>query len=209
MSGLSRMPGGSSPISPSPSVFATPSCRRPGRPRDSKLLRRSIPIPGFIKRESAAQQGQIYEADLHFAPAGHFYKKPGFWPKSKNNFAPRFAIAYSPDTKTSIRVGAGIYYDHYGQALVNIFDQNGSFGMSSSCQTPRASTGSKAAPSIPPRSRFIDRQTLSCHRHWSGACARPITFPYLCPQNNFAITWGLDSKLKTPYAEAFDLSVQT
>ncbi len=37
-----------------------------------------------------------------------------------------------PSPKTSIRAGAGIYYDHYGQSLVNIFDQNGSFGLSQS-----------------------------------------------------------------------------
>ena len=38
----------------------------------------------------------------------------------------------------------------------------------------------------------------------------PVTqnFPYPAPEGNFAITWGLDSKMKTPYSEAFDLSVQ-
>ncbi len=161
----------------------------------------------YKKRESAAQAGQVYEEDLQFSPAGPFYGKPGFWPKSKNNFAPRFAIAYSPDTKTSIRVGAGIYYDHYGQALVNTFDQNGSFGLSSSVSNPAGVYGIEGSAKHPPAPRFIDRQTLPAIDTGAGG-GSTITFPYTAPQNNFAITWGLDSKLKTPYAEAFNLSVQ-
>jgi hypothetical protein len=161
----------------------------------------------YQKRESAAQAGQVYEEDLQFSPAGPFYGKPGFWPKSKNNIAPRFAIAYSPDTKTSIRVGAGIYYDHYGQALVNTFDQNGSFGMSSSVSNPAGVYGIEGSAKHPPAPRFIDRQTLPAIDTGAGG-GSTITFPYTAPQNNFAITWGLDSKLKTPYAEAFNASVQ-
>ncbi len=90
----------------------------------------------FTQREAAAQKGQIYEPDLTFAPNGPFYGKPGYWPKSKDNFAPRLAIAYSPNARTSIRAGAGIYYDHYGQSLISIFDQNGSFGLSTSVSNP-------------------------------------------------------------------------
>ncbi len=33
-------------------------------------------------------------------------------------------------------------------------------------------------------------------------------FPLSAPLGNFAITWGLDSKIKTPYSETFDISVQ-
>ncbi len=90
----------------------------------------------YLQREAAAQAGQIYQPNLQFAPAGKYYGKPAFWPKPKNNFAPRFSIAYSPDNKTSLRAGAGIYYDHYGEALVSIFDHEGSFGISSSVTNP-------------------------------------------------------------------------
>ncbi|MGB6192933.1 MAG: carboxypeptidase regulatory-like domain-containing protein, partial [Terracidiphilus sp.] len=44
----------------------------------------------FLKRESAAQAGQIFEDNLQFTPSGPYYNKPGFWPKQKDNFAPRF-----------------------------------------------------------------------------------------------------------------------
>ena len=153
----------------------------------------------FTQREVAALAGQIYEPNLDFAPSGPFYNKPGFWPKSKNNIAPRFAINYSPNSKTSIRAGAGIYYDHYGQGLVNTFDQNGSFGLSTSVTNPAGQTSYGDTP------RFTDRHTLPFS---NGSGAPTQAFPFTAPTGNFAITWGLDSKLKTPYTEAFDLSLQ-
>ena len=160
----------------------------------------------FLQRESAAQAGQVYEPDLYFQPAGKFYNKPGFWPKSKNNFAPRLAIAYSPDTKTSIRAGAGIYYDHYGQALVSTFDQNGSYGLNGQVSNFAGNYGIEGSARHPASPRFTGRSTLPPIDN--GAAATTLTFPYAAPQGNFAITWGLDSKIKTPYSETFDLSVQ-
>jgi hypothetical protein len=153
----------------------------------------------YTQREISAQKGQIYEPDLEFAPNGPFYGKPGYWAKSKDNFAPRFAIAYSPNPKTSIRAGAGIYYDHFGQSLISIFDQQGSFGLSSQVSNPAGQTTSETS------TRFIDRHTLP---FTNGAAPSTQNFPYPAPEGNFAITWGLDSKMKTPYSEAFDLSVQ-
>ena len=154
----------------------------------------------FMEREKAALQGQVYEQDLSFAPNGPFYHKPGYWPKQKDNFAPRLAIAYSPDSKTSIRAGFGIYYDHYGEALVNTFSQQGSFGLSTQLSNPAGNYNTENSP------RFIDRRTLP---PISVAPAPPTTtFPYLYPQGNFAIQWGLDSKLKTPYSESLDFSIQ-
>jgi hypothetical protein len=156
----------------------------------------------FLQRESAAQQGQIYEPELTFAPAGPYYSKPGFFPKSKDNFAPRFAVAYSPNPRTSVRVGAGMYYDHYGEALVNIFDQNGSFGLSGAVTNPAGTYGYESAP------RFTSRSTLPFS---NGPFASSATYPFTPsagPVTGFAITWGIDSKLKTPYSEVFNLSLQ-
>jgi hypothetical protein len=155
----------------------------------------------FEQRETAALQGQIYEPTLSFAPTGPFYGKPGFWPKAKNNVAPRFALAYSLNDKTSIRLGAGIYYDHYGESLVNAFDQHGAYGISSSIGNPAGLYTSESSP------RFVNRTTLPFN---NGTPPQTATFPYAPPSglNGFSITWGLDSKLKTPYTEAFNLSVQ-
>jgi Carboxypeptidase regulatory-like domain len=154
----------------------------------------------YLQRESAAQAGQIYEPNLEFIPSGAYYGRPGFWPKQKDNFAPRFALAYSPDTKTSIRVGAGIYFDHYGEALVNTFDQNGSFGISSLVNNPAGQYTISDSP------RFLGRNTLP--NIDNGGSPQTQIYPYTAPLNNFAITWGMDNKLKTPYSETFDFSVQ-
>jgi hypothetical protein len=156
----------------------------------------------YQQREASALQGQVYEPDLTFTPAGPAYGKPGYWPKSKDNIAPRFAVAYSPDSKTSIRAGAGIYYDHYGESLVSIFDQEGAFGLSSALTNPAGVYGYENAP------RFTGRHDLPFN---NGVGASPITYPYAPPsgaEEGFQITWGLDSKLKTPYSEAIDFSVQ-
>ena len=155
----------------------------------------------FTQRETAALQGQIYEPDLQFAPSGPYYNKPGFWPKAKNNVAPRLALAYSPDSHTSIRAGAGIYYDHYGQGLINTFDQNGSFGLSTAVRNPAGVQSYTGSP------RFTGRNSIPASLSPPPAPASQI-FPFTAPTNNFAITWGLDNKLKTPYTEAFDFSIQ-
>ncbi len=153
----------------------------------------------YLKREAAAEAGQIYEPDLSFAPSGPFYGKPGYWPKSKNNIAPRLSIAYSPDQKTSIRAGAGIYYDHFGEALVNNIDQHGSFGVSSSITNPASIYQTETAP------RFVSRTTLPFS---NGAGAPTESFPNTPDEFNALISTGLDSRIKTPYAEAIDLSIQ-
>jgi len=160
----------------------------------------------YKKRESAALQGQVYEEDLYFQPAGPHYGKPGFWPKSKDNFAPRFAVAFSPDSRTSLRAGVGIYYDHYGQALVNTYDQNGSYGLNSSVTNPAGLYGIEGSAKHAPAPRFLDRHTLPPIDN--GTPTTDLTFPYPAPLGNFAITWGLDNKIKTPYSEAFNASIQ-
>jgi len=64
----------------------------------------------YLKRGSEAAQGRAYEPDLLFTPIGKANHGPAFWPKQKTNIAPRVAIVYSPDTKTAIRAGFGMYY---------------------------------------------------------------------------------------------------
>ena len=165
----------------------------------------------YLQRERAALTGQIYEPDVTFAPAGGFYNKPGYWPINKNNFAPRLAIAFSPDSKTSIRAGAGLYYDHFGESLVNDVSQHGSFGLSSSITSPSAGLYQIEGNCVsgcnhPGAPRFIDRTALPNIPH--GSAPATAKFPYLYPLNSFSIQSGLDNRLKTPYSEAFDLSVQ-
>jgi hypothetical protein len=154
-------------------------------------------------RESAAVQGQVYEPLLSFAPSGKANGMPGYWPKQKANFAPRLGVVYSPDAKTSIRASAGMYFDHYGEGLVNSFDQEGSFGLSASISNPGNQLGFESSP------RFTGVRNLPVFPPSIMPTGSPTqTFPYTPPAGNFAITWGMDNHLKTPYAESFNFSVQ-
>ncbi len=153
----------------------------------------------YKQRNTAALQGEVYEPLLQFSPSGPANHAPGLWSKQKTNFAPRLAIAFSPNEKTSIRAGFGIYFDHYGEGIVNSFDQFGSFGLNTSVESPAGVYTFTDAP------RFT-----GVHDVPSNGSPQPstITYPYTYPDGAFAITWGADNHLKTPYAEAMDLSVQ-
>jgi hypothetical protein len=156
----------------------------------------------FRQRNAAAAHGQVYEPLLQFSPSGPANHAPGLWSKQKTNFAPRLAIAYSPNEKTSIRGGFGLYFDHYGEGIVNSFDQFGSYGLHSTVSNPAGVYGFETAP------RFT-----GVHNVPSNGSAQPttLTYPYTAPNDpvsGFAITWGANNRLKTPYAEAMDLSVQ-
>lgn len=157
----------------------------------------------YKTREADALQGEIYEPNLTFAPAGRYWGKPGFYSKAKDNIAPRFALVYAPNNKTSIRAGVGVYFDHYGQALVNAFDQNGGgFGLSTLVSNPAGELDNSSAP------RFTGRNAVPSN----GAGATVETFPFTPSTNvnttGFAIAYGIDNKMQTPYTEAYDFSIQ-
>ena len=158
----------------------------------------------FQQRGIAANSGQVYEPALAFAPNGPVYGRPGYWTKQKDNFAPRFAIAYAVDSKTSIRAGAGMYYDHFGQGIINAFNASGSFGLASKLSSALGSLTTENSP------RFVNRTTLPNLPFTPPATKQ--TFPFVLPQTNtstaFLISWGVDNKIKTPYSEVFNLSVE-
>ena len=153
----------------------------------------------YKQRNASGAAGQVYEPLLQFAPSGPANHAPGLWSKQKTNFAPRLAIVYAPNEKTSIRGGFGLYFDHYGEGIVNTFDQFGSFGLNTSVANPAGVYTMENAP------RFT-----GVHNVPSNGSPQPnsITYPYTYPATDFAITWGADNKLKTPYAEAMDFSIQ-
>ena len=154
----------------------------------------------FKQRQMAASQGQVYEPTLYFAPNGPVYGRAGYWSREKGNIAPRFSIAYAITNKTSIRGSYGLYYDHFGQGIVNAFNASGSFGLASKITSPLGTLGPEQAP------RFTSRTALPALNVAQGATTQ--TFPYAPPANNFSISWGVDNKLKTPYSEVYTFSVQ-
>jgi Carboxypeptidase regulatory-like domain len=150
--------------------------------------------------------------------------KPGYYNWDYKDLGPRVAIAWAPGFdsgllhdvfggggKTSVRAGFGIVYDRIGEGLLDTFDQNGAFGLSTilpnaaglesvSC-TPRITqvSGPKAIPSM-------DNCGQSILAPAPGA--PPVPYPSNPALGSEGIQWGLDSSIKTPYAYTLDLSVQ-
>jgi hypothetical protein len=157
----------------------------------------------FINRGIAAAQGTGNQPEFAFAPSGQSRGGKPYWPMNKLNFAPRLAIAYSPNAKTSIRAGAGLYYDHFGEGIVNGFSQFGSFGLTSTQAAPSNIYTPDDAPRYTGRNDVPPLQTPP----------QTVTYPAF-PSNDPNTTGftfnsnGIDGQIRTPYSIAMDLSVQ-
>ena len=58
------------------------------------------------------------------------------------------------------------------------------------------------------RLRRDSSAAIPCRTSTTGGSPQTQAYPFTAPQYNFAITWGLDNKLKTPYSENLDFSIQ-
>ena len=176
----------------------------------------------YVSERAAAQlQGQSVDRIISYAPSGKANGQPPFWPYDYGNFGPRLAIAYAPNPsggllrsifggpgKSSIRAGAGIIYDHFGESLINTFDQNGSFGLATVVSNPAS------VQTFDGSVRFTSTNNIPVSSP-DGLLTNPAPtspFPFTPPVSTLGnplqqITWGFDSKLKTPYSELLDLSV--
>jgi hypothetical protein len=159
---------------------------------------------------------------IQFNLAGPANGKPGYYNWDKHNFAPRLALAYSPrpssgffkrlfgdGDKTSIRAGAGIVYDRIGAGLLNTFDENGSFGLSTLLTNPAAVETLACAPRL---TSLHDIPTTDCSGTQLFIAAPPGNFPqtppYTLDNGGFSISWGLDNSIKTPYSYMLDFSIE-
>lgn len=169
----------------------------------------------FSNRAKAMIAGQPFNDPISFDLSGQANHRKPYWQDDFKNFAPRLAIAYSPGFdqgllgrlfggpgKTSIRMGAGMYYDHFGEGIVNTFDQNGSFGLSTLLTNTGGVQTVDGAPRMGPTNGLYTLPP-SLITPSPGAA-----FPTQFPLTNFAVQWGLDDKLKTPYSYGFNLSFE-
>lgn len=182
----------------------------------------------FKLREQAMRAGQTYDPLIGLNISGQANGKAPYWAWDYKDFAPRFAIAWSPAVehgwlrqlsggpgKLSVRAGYGLYYDHFGEGIVNTFDRNGAFGLTTLVDNPAGTQDVDTSP------RFTTPDVHTIPVLSGGGCNTPPcnilpaapsgTFPAIPPtadQNGgFSITWGLDDKLKTPYSHVVNLSI--
>jgi hypothetical protein len=161
------------------------------------------------QRGALAQQGrsQAEAGDITYVLANSAQGRP-MYPYHKN-WAPRLSLAYSPTGdsglsrflfggpgKTSIRAGAGMYYDLIGQPLANTYNAT-AFGLSSSTSNPGNTLTSITAP------RFTDFNTVPASL---VPPAPKLGFPVKAP-SIFAITNSIDDKLKAPYTTVLNFSI--
>jgi hypothetical protein len=164
----------------------------------------------FNARGGLAMAGQPARAvpPLRYIPAG----QPGsteLYAFHKKNFAPRLAVAYSPQSdsgfpgwlfggpgRTSIRAGWGMYYDLFGQSLMRNSDTN-SFGLQTSLQSAGSAFDFSTAP------RFEGIFTFP-----SGLlpAAPRQQFPVDAPQT-FARGAGVDAAIRPPYSMNMNISI--
>ncbi len=157
----------------------------------------------FLTRAAAAAQGITDQPDLLFAPSGQASGKAPYWNMSWKDIAPRAALAYALNSKTSIRLGAGFYFDNFGEGIVDAFTQTGSYGLSTTLTNPANQYTIADVPRFTGLTNVPSLQGVSI--------PSSVSFPYTPPNNvntGLALAWGMDNDLKTPYTVATDLSVQ-
>ena len=183
----------------------------------------------FTQRSVNMAQGKsLYSQDpgglVQMALAGQGNGKQPYWAWDYKNFAPRIAFAYSPHGssgfmhalfgsagKSSIRGGYGIYFDHFGEGIVNTFDRQGSFGLTTALVNPAGTQQVDCTPRLTGLFTLPPANTSFCGQQVVGP--PPAAFPGLVTPPTgtsagaFSIYWGLDDRLKTPYSHVFDFSI--
>jgi len=147
--------------------------------------------------------------------------KPGYYNWDKKNLGPRVSFAYSPrpgssflkklfgeGDKSTIRGGFSIVYDRIGSGLLNSFDQFGSFGLSTTLSNPAGTQTLDSAPRLTDVNVIpqLDRNGATIFIP-PPAGTFPQTFPNTLDTGGFAIAWGLDGSIKTPYSYTMDFSI--
>jgi hypothetical protein len=142
----------------------------------------------------------------------------GFYGWDKNNFAPRFAFAYSPKTKLpvlrwltggenakmAIRGGYGMVYDRIGGALaVNADSGTLSFGLQTEITNPAAVQTATTVPRFTGLTNIPQSLLLPA----AGFGTFPATFPSGLAAGGYAITAAIDDGLVTPYSQSINFSI--
>lgn len=164
-------------------------------------------------------KGSGYEADpiISYVLGGKANGGPGIYHFRKDDLAPRIAIAYSPSPTsawlrkltgegdlTVIRGGIGRVYDRPGMQLINSFDQQGSFGLTTTLMNPCCLDGAAQLP------RITSLNVLPTVDQVGNVFYLPAPkggFPLTPATTGEASGWGIDDTLKTPNSYTFDFAI--
>lgn len=164
----------------------------------------------FNLRGGLAQQGKSQQeaGRISFVPPSQGGRD--LYPYHKKNFAPRLAVAYSPQNdsgwakllfggpgKSSIRAGWGMFYDLFGSGLMRSYDAT-AFGLSNSLTNPSAVLTVASAPRFTAIDQIPSQVLLP-----APAAKFPAEYPDI-----FTIGRGLDDSLRAPYAMSANFSIQ-
>lgn len=162
---------------------------------------------------AGAGQSASGAGELGFPINGRYNGKPDYWSPDKGDLGPRIAFAYSPTPdstflkklfgvgQTSIRGGYSLVFDHFGAAIVNNFDTEGSFGLSTTLQTSAGVLKAGTAP------RFTSVSSVPQSLLPGPPAIGFPGIPVRSGPTSGAIYWSQDSAIKTPYAHVVDLSM--
>jgi hypothetical protein len=165
----------------------------------------------FQSRADGAERGVPSNAHplLSFVPAGKANNGPPIFDPDRNNFAPRFALAWTPafsngllrllfgdEGQSSLRGGASLMYDRMGGMLPITADRAGAVGLATAAQTPASTDNYATAP------RFDGLDNLASIALPAAPAAGFPSTPGPTHNTGFMI----DNRLRTPYATTFALS---
>ena len=152
-------------------------------------------------RWHGASAGQVVQPTFGFIQGGRANSKPGFWNMDKLDLAPALCDRLSADTQSiAVHAGFGLYYDHFGQGIVDSFDQAGEFGLVTSDQAPVGAADADTAP------RFSTETAVPTSIIPSIRVTGPTP---VIPGDDLALAWGADQSITSPYSYAFNFGIQT